>query len=219
MSIFSHFFSSRGKGKRHRLSSGFTVIELLVVSVIIVVITGFVLFRQAAFNSSTLLRSLAYSVAQSVRQAQLYGTSVRGFGESGAVFAPGHGIYLAKADPATYYLFADVDNDGQRPAGTTEDVDAFSIGTGYQVGKFCAITAVGAVEVCSDNDAITSLTIHFRRPNPNACIATSAAPGACAVGAASTYSSAYIQLRSASGDTRRVTVTSTGLIDVGAPGT
>ncbi len=42
----------------------------MVVVAIITFLTGIFLFQQKRFDSSTLLRSLAYSVALSVRQAQ-----------------------------------------------------------------------------------------------------------------------------------------------------
>ena len=85
---FRRFFSKR--------ASGFTLVELIVVSAIILVISLFILFQQAKFNSSTLLRSLTYSVALSVRQAQVYGTSVRGFSSGGTVaFGSGYGVYLS----------------------------------------------------------------------------------------------------------------------------
>src|SRR3989338_1435579 len=85
--------------------NGFTLVELIVVSAIILLITGFVMFQQAKFNSATLMRSLTYSVALSMRQAQVYGTSVREF--SGA-FAPGYGVYIPASGGSanTYYLFS-----------------------------------------------------------------------------------------------------------------
>ena len=71
MSIYSRWFS-RGSKRR-----GFTLIELLVVMSIMLILTSLFILRQQRFNSSTLLQSLAYSVALSVRQAQVYGTSIR----------------------------------------------------------------------------------------------------------------------------------------------
>src|SRR3990167_11377146 len=83
---FRRFFFKRLALRSLARSRGFTLVELIVVSAIILLITGFVMFQQAKFNSATLMRSLTYSVALSMRQAQVYGTSVREF--SGA-FAPG----------------------------------------------------------------------------------------------------------------------------------
>src|SRR3989338_9825786 len=97
---FQHFRRSFTKKPK-----GFTLVELIVVSAIILLITGFVMFQQSKFNSATLMRSLTYSVALSMRQAQVYGTSVREF--SGA-FAPGYGVYIPASGGSanTYYLFS-----------------------------------------------------------------------------------------------------------------
>src|SRR3989338_5533346 len=114
---FKHFRRSSYKNPR-----GFTLIELIVVSAIILAISTFILFQQSKFNSATLLRSLTYSMALSVRQAQVYGTSVRGFTpQSGgaATFGSGYGIQFPAITvvPYQYYLFADSSagpgNDGQ----------------------------------------------------------------------------------------------------------
>jgi len=194
---------------------GFTLVELIVVSAIILLITGFVMFQQAKFNSATLMRSLTYSVALSMRQAQVYGTSVREF--SGA-FAPGYGVYIPASGVSanTYYLFADI-----VPAGagngaydnSTEALPTFTLGKGYVIGSICAVTIGGSA--CT---AVSSLTVFFRRPNPDACISTNLAPGACAPGASAVYSSAYIQLMSTgNSNTRSVKVSNTGQIAVCAP--
>ncbi len=196
---------------------GFTLIELVVVSAIILIVTAFVMFQQAKFNSATLMRSLTYSVALSVRQAQVYGTSVKEFS---GTFAPGYGVYFptSGASANTYYLFADI-----VPAtlgngaydNSTEALPIFTLGKGYIIGSICAVQVGGST--CT---SVSSLTIFFRRPNPDACISTSVAPTACALGAAAVYSSAYIQLLSTSNnDTRRVKVSNTGQIAVCAPNT
>ena len=173
------------------------------------------MFQQAKFNSATLMRSLTYSVALSMRQAQVYGTSVREF--SGA-FAPGYGVYIPASGVSanTYYLFADI-----VPAGagngaydnSTEALPTFTLGKGYVIGSICAVTIGGSA--CT---AVSSLTVFFRRPNPDACISTNLAPGACASGASAVYSSASIPLMSTgNSNTRSVKVSNTGQIAVCAP--
>ena len=232
MLIFSHLSHYFSKGfipleiknlrflpTRKRVGSltGFTLIELIVVSAIILIITAFIMFQQAKFNSATLMRSLTYSVALSIRQAQVYGTSVKEF--SGA-FAPGYGVQFpaSGASADTYYLFADI-----VPAtvgngaydNTTEALPSFTLGKGYVIGSLCAV--VSGAGTCTP---VNYLTVFFRRPNPDACISTNLAPGACAPGAAVAYSSAYITLKSTgNNDTRRVKVSNTGQIAVCAPNT
>ncbi len=204
---------------------GFTLIEMLVVSAIILVITTFVFLQQGKFNSATLLRSLVYSVALSARQAQVYSTSVRGVSSGvSTAFGGGYGIYFpGVGDPAgtTYYMFVDsVNGDGVRAAGGSEDLvppSPYVLGKGYYVSKFC-VRSGAATAICSDDPTpITTLTIFFRR-TPDACFSTSAVTNTCAIGATQLYSAAYIQLKSAgNGDTRSLKITSTGQIAVCTP--
>ncbi len=186
------------------------------------VLTGVFLLQQRQFDSTTLLRSLTYSVALSIRQAQTYGTSVRAFNN---VFASAHGIYLCSGGAQcqqNYYLFADADNDRARAVDGSEDVETFSLtGQNFTISRFCATTSGGTITTrCSDTNEITSLTILFIRPNPDACIETSNSAAACVVGSAGEdYSNATIQLQGPGGATRSVTITNTGQISVGATGT
>ncbi len=214
---FKHSRRSFSKGLAPRARSafsGFTLIELIVVSAIILLITGFVMFQQAKFNSATLMRSLTYSVALSVRQAQVYGTSVKEFS---GVFAPGYGVYVPASGGSanTYYLFADIVPAAGNGAydNATEALPIFTLGKGYVIGSVCAVILGG--NTCTP---VSSLSIFFRRPNPDACISSNLAPTACAPGAATVYSSAYIQLMSTgNSNTRSVKISNTGQIAVCAP--
>jgi prepilin-type N-terminal cleavage/methylation domain-containing protein len=195
-------------------SRGFTLVELLVVVAVITIITGFLLFNQNKFNSSTLMRSLAYSIGLSIRQAQLYGVSVRGFGTGAAPsFANGYGVYFS--NPSTFTLFADTNNDGTYDAG--EGLSGVggvlvSIGRGYSIGKFCAVSSGGQQDCypSGGTGVLSDMTVYFRRPNPDA-VFSATCTGSCA----SSYTSAYVQLTTTgSTDTRSIKVTNTGQINV-----
>ena len=188
------------------------------------ILTSIFLLRQQRFNSSTLLRSLAYSVALSVRQAQVYGTSIRessvGAFDTNAS-ARAYGVYFTSGSSNSYILFADTNSDGQYTVG--ESVQAFSISSGYSISKFCA-TISGGAERCyiaddPGNSTITNFTVIFKRPNPDSCFATSVSANACQTGAtpSETYASGYVQLKSGT-DTRSVSMTLSGQISVGAQG-
>lgn len=209
MSIFSQRFISSGK-------TGFTVIELLVATSIIVFITVVLLFRHDQFNSSTLLRSLSYSVALSVRQAQLYGTSVRETDVDSGVFAQSYGVYFKTDNAEQYFLAADrlplgspngvIDTDG------SEDVppSPYQIQNGYGISNFCAYLSNGNAYCHNNGDVpITELVIQFERPNPDAVFITDEG---------SSYVGACIELASPGGDTRTVEVSNTGQISVGEAG-
>lgn len=211
-------FSKRGPSPR-----GFTLIELMVVSGIVVIITGFILFRQQGFNSSTLLRSLSYSIALTVRQAQVYGVSVRESAVGSGVFASGYGVYFANsglADASHYLMFADANGNGQYEAG--EELPRFTIGNGkgtdYLIMNYCAHSGSGDECGTGTGTSISSLTVYFRRPNPDACFATSQNPGACAASAAPVYDYAYVQVKSFTGsDYRTIKISNTGQIAVCKP--
>lgn len=196
-------------------AGGFTIVELTVVVAIVVVLTSLIMFRHSRFDSSTLLRSLSYSIALSVRQAQVYGTSVRGVGTGTVVYAPGFGVYFssslscAAGTGTCYDLFSDSNGDREWESG--EKVTTHTLGRNFKISKFCGVTS-GGTESCytndgnGSNDAITWLTVYFRRPNPEAIIYTSSG---------STYSYAYIQVQSASEtDYRSIKVTTVGQISV-----
>lgn len=225
MQIFSPFLRTSSTKRRRPAARGFTLIELLVVSLIIIIITTFVLFQQERFNSSTLLRSLSYSVALSIRQAQVFGTSVRESAPGSGVFTrSGYGVYFpAPSGNYSYTLFSDNNSNGKYMTSGVPDsgeaLPVYTLGKGYSLYRFCATLLGGAGEHCSSDTSptITDLTIFFRRPNPDACIATSNAPGACAPGAAAVYQDAVIQVQAGNGELRTIKVSSTGQIAVCKP--
>lgn len=215
MWTFSQYLRSSPKG--------FTLIELLVVSLIIILISVFILLRQARFDSATLLRSLAYSIALSIRQAQIYGTSVR---ESAPGVVPSsYGVYFKSgAGNATQYFFAaDNNKNGTIATDGTEDVSPpspYVIRNGYSVGRFCAAAGTSmdcystcpatlppGITLCIPRASMT-LTVFFKRPNPDAVIQTEFG----------SYAAAYITVQAPGQDTRTITVTSTGQISVGGSG-
>jgi hypothetical protein len=186
------------------------------VTAIIVIITLVLLLRQSKFDSSTILRSLAYSVALSVRQAQVYGTSVLGSSSGGVVqYAPAYGLYFSNATPSSYVLFADFNNDGVYQSAN-ETVKVFSLSPGYTISEACAKLSSGQNRCTGADDSTgshttNSMTILFKRPNPDAVFATDLGQ--------ENYISAYIQVKSNDGTIRSVFVTTAGQIDVQAPGT
>lgn len=184
---------------------GFSLIELLVVTGILLVITGMVLANNARFNSSVLLGNAAYDIALSVRQAQVYGLSTQ---EYAGQFQVGYGVHFAGANE--YFLFADLGAIQNRryDEGTDQIVQTYKLGRGHSLKRFCGIRA-DTTEDCSDNAAtLTHLDIAFLRPNPDSTI-TGDSPTA--------YSIGRITVQSGSGDTRTVTVQSTGQISVSNP--
>ncbi len=219
MSIFSHKLRSSGKPSRGRASrqAGFTLIELLAVTAIITIITLTLLLRQSAFDSTVVLRNVTYSVALSVRQAQVYGVSVLGSSNAGDVqFAPGYGLYFNQNTPASYILFADFNNNSTYDVAT-ETVKVFSLRPGYTISGICVQRSNGTNRCSNQEDGTGSATIDwatimFKRPNPDASFKNDAFPN-------ETYISGWVQVQSAAGTARSVLITASGQINVQAPGT
>lgn len=200
---------------RRAASRGFTLIEMIVVTAIIALISGLVLVNNNAFNGSVLLQNLAYDIALSVRQSQVYGISVQRFN---GVFGSAYGMHFQIDNSAgsTYAMFADAlppQNalyDCPSPGTTScELVQSTTVGQGYRISQLC-VTSAGGTEQCG-----TQLDITFKRPEPDACIALGGVSplnpsGVCSGGAAS----ARITLSSPQGKTRSVIVDVNGQISV-----
>lgn len=183
---------------------GLTLIELLVVMGIFSIISLVVLANHSRFNSSVLLGSLAYDIALSIREAQVYGLSVKEYANN---FQVGYGLRFSAAN--SYTFFADTNANKQYDSGTDSIVQTYTFGQGHTVKQFCGVTASGTEE-CSGGTwgAINHLDIVFFRPDPDAVI-TSNTP--------TVYSSGKIVVTSPSGETRTITVASTGQISVTNP--
>src|SRR3989344_627908 len=108
--LFSHH--SHAFAISHR-SKGFSLIELVVAMAIFVTISSVLVVSQRRFGGNTLITNLAYDVALTMRQAQVYGISVRRVKavsdpEGIAQFERSYGIHIGTA--GYYILFADADN-------------------------------------------------------------------------------------------------------------
>lgn len=218
ISIFSRWFSLASVKVTHRQSTrGFTLIELVVVVTIMLIFTTGFLLRQQRFNSSTILRGVAYSVALSIRQAQVYGTATRESAVSafsGGTSAKAYGVYFSNGSN-TYILFADLNNNQQYDNG--ESVQTFTLSNGFTMSEFCVTS--GVTQTCSPT--LTYLTILFKRPDPDSCFATNLEATACQPTGTPAYTSASIRLQGdagASTDYRKITIGLTGQISVGLQG-
>lgn len=204
---------------RHKLvQRGFTLIELLVVIVLMSLMTLAFINNQSKFDSSTIMRSLAYSIALSVRQAQVYGVSVQSTGGS---FAASHGLYffVSSTNQSSYALFADNDPSSPNryaPGADTKEQD-FKLNIGFKISEVCAVVN-SAVRRCTGSDdstgtgEITSVDVIFTRPDPDAHIF--AYNGTTPMSPAEIYSSAYVKLLAINGDYRFITVANTGQVTV-----
>lgn len=188
---------------------GFSLMELLVVIGIFSTISVVVLANHSRFNSSVLLGNLAYSIAVSVREAQVYGVSVQQYNSS---FKTGYGVHVEAADNMEYIFFADTNGNQSYDVDIDAIVKRYSLSQQHSILKFCGIKSTG-VEECSDGSTtigITDLDIVFFRPNPDAYISSDRTD---------IYSSAKITVASTVDEMRTVSVASTGQIAVSSGNT
>ncbi len=172
-----------------KLKRGFTLIELLVVLAIFIVITSVVLARQNRFSSDILLSDVAYQIAISIRQAQVYGLGVRSVGgvTKGVdiTYDTGYGIHFEGPLPASSYIFfpdlnkngiADVVNGTLETSLSTPGTISYDLSRGQKIVSVCATNAngngclSGLSGVKGGSGNASSLNVIYIRPDPTAKI-------------------------------------------------
>lgn len=188
-----------------RKQAGFTLVELLVVTGILVIISSIMLANNAAFGGIITLRNLTYDIAISVREAQIYGISVRRFGTD--EFEAGYGVHFRSSSPTSYILFADAGHNGSGAddglySGESEQVEVFTIGRNYQIDDLCVTTPGAAEMTCG----LQKLDVVFIRPEPDAHIRYN--------DNSTLNQRARIDVRSPRGDVASIFIEATGQISV-----
>jgi prepilin-type N-terminal cleavage/methylation domain-containing protein len=196
---------------------GFSLVELIVVMAIFTIITSITVFNYGKFSSNLIVTNLAYESALAVRQAQVYGISVKQTKASQNLgdknFNASYGVWFSTADLQKFYLFADnepinISGHNLRAVDASEDEENFGMNGSNTISNFC-VTNSGGVR-CSKDGEIDSMSIIFKRPEPNANIY-----GFLNSTQQYTGTKAEIMFTSGRGDkTARMTVTNTGQISV-----
>ncbi|HEY0907941.1 MAG TPA: prepilin-type N-terminal cleavage/methylation domain-containing protein [Candidatus Paceibacterota bacterium] len=179
--------------KEPRAQAGFTLIELMVSIGIFSLITVLAVFNNAQFNSSVLLTNLAYEVALSVRQAQVYGVTVRR--DSSGLFTSAYGVHFSASTPSSYFIFQDTARNRVYDSGSDIILETLNLQKGNTIGRVCADTT------CTFGD----LDITFERPNPDASFR---------LNGTGSYQKGEVCIVSPRGTKRRVIVDQTGQISV-----
>lgn len=146
---------------------GFTLIELVISAAIIAIISAIVILRFSAFDSSVLLKALAYDVAASIRDAQVYSVSVVRNSDSfdypyGVSFTPSAGSTLSKTYTFFRFANADVGAQPQNSVADGESINVYTIPRSMHIADVCLVRTEGGVDV--EYCDITRLDISFRRP-------------------------------------------------------
>ena len=121
-------------------SKGFTLIEMLVVSAIIVVITGIVIFNIGAERQNSALFRSAQKLSLDLRQVQSFAISSKVFKTSGVPC--GWGAHFNGVSSKSYVIFADLavnqncsDRDFIRAANGSEDLETVNLESGITVSN------------------------------------------------------------------------------------
>jgi len=167
------------------MKKGFTLIELLVVLAIFTVMTGVVLANYPDFNTKISRDVLVQSVALSIREAQVSGTSIRSdsiLDFTAGEVANAYGMYFGGTK--SYSFFTDRNGDSlfdPNDVKSSELITTYSITTGknsilYTCGNYYYTNSAGVL--VPRNDPLTDcatypleeLNVVFHRPNPEAVI-------------------------------------------------
>ncbi len=193
-------------------SSGYSLVELMVTIAIFTIISTTVLLNNQQFNGGIILTNMAYDLATSIREAQVYGLSSKGVSGN---FKNVYGLHVTGVDNQTLLLFYDSgDGSGGLPNGgysTGEEIQTTKLTRGIKIKQFCVTS--GGSDYCSVGGVITELDITFKRPNPDAKFRV-VNPGA----PISPITGAKIDIWSPeTGRTKQIKVESTGQISVKTP--
>lgn len=166
MQIFS-FLRLKSSPLHSACKRGFTLIELLISATIITVIAALVLVRFDSFDSTVLLKSFAYEVATSLREAQIYSLSVINTTSGSANFRYPYGLsFTPGAGSYTFFRFNNASTGVTPRFDETEATTLRSIGVGGNMEIFDVCMTVNGVDDCT----ITRLDVSFRRPEFSAIL-------------------------------------------------
>lgn len=162
MQIFSRLHLGSFSYKKIFLYGGFTLVEVLVAVAITALISVVVVVRFASFDSTILLKDLAYDIAVTLRETQVYSLSVLG-GEQG--FDTPYGMSFTPASKS-YVFFQYGGDPSTRPrhdGSSSVGLNTFLIGRSLEVADICVVTDPDLSPQCAA-DGIQRVDISFRRP-------------------------------------------------------
>ncbi len=204
----------------NKKTPGFTLVEFLVsISIGLVILVG-VVIGQSAFNDKAALKAVVNEISLSLRQAQIYGISVKENTAGTNDFTGSYGLSFHAAYPSTYVYFIDkqaplLTYDGSSfttcaNTGSTECLAINTISRGNKlVNPMCRIPTNGGAEVCD----IGRADITFGRPSTDARIVYYSNTDGSIVSSTG-YKGLRIKFTSPGGAIKSVVVYTTGQISV-----
>lgn len=208
------FFLNFKKKQNCAFQKAFSLVELIIVVAIFLIISAIILSKQSKFSSDILITNVAYQIALSIREAQVYGIGSKQRLDSGNFIKLGYGVSIKAGSnladkTVSYDFFADKTDSGviyQYDDGDTV-LETATLPAGQKIRNICGKTTSSGWSCWEIGGAVSAfnLNIVFVRPNPEPHIENGS----------SVYTQALIVVESAIGDKCRVIrVTSTGQISV-----
>ena len=186
--------SSNKHSVRQKYRWGFSLVELLVTITISTLIASAVLVRFNAVDSVVILKTIAYEIALTLREAQVYAVSATG--DTGGAFESPYGVHFSIANPQDYIFFEDNGNLTYDGEPTDTILETYTMNSKYQITDLCVGASCGQ----------SSLTAVFERPEFDANLTPAGSAG-----------SVVLSLVDGATITFTVTVGSTGQISVSSP--
>ncbi len=209
---------------------GFTLIEIIVAIAIMGLITAVVVFKQGDLSDGISVDNVANDINLQIRQAQVYGISVRETAVGSNVFTTAYGVDFNKTtsgsflgSSASFYTFADgggssagvvngfFDTWGTCVVGTNECAGWNQLFRGNTISSLCVILANGTT--CT---SVGRIAITFLRPNPVARIVFFDSTGSDLTNSPSFtgFQGAKIVISSPKGKTKTISVFTTGQVAI-----
>ena len=198
-------------------SQGFTLVEFVVVVTIGVIILATVIGGQTKYNDMASLKSVAEDLSLTIRQAQIYGVSVKGVGTAQTDFTLPYGIFLDSVGSTNKYVYyADKNKNGyfdgnydctSDPVGECLSVIPFP--RGNKISSICRMFVDGT-ETCDVGRADAT----FTRPSTEAKFWLWDNVGYAQIQVTTSMKGIKVNLLSPGGKTKAVTLFKTGQISI-----
>jgi len=208
--------------------AGFTLIEILVAIAIMGLLTAVVVFKQGDLSDSISVDNVANDINLQIRQAQVYGISVRETAVGSNVFTTAYGVDFNKTTSgsfigsgASFYTFADgggspagsqngyFDTWGTCVVGTNECAGWNQLLRGNTISSLCVILSNGTTYTPVKRIAVT-----FLRPNPKARIVFFDTNKINVTSSFAGFLGAKIVISSPKGKTKTISVFNTGQVAI-----
>lgn len=174
---------STGRRSHKKLSRGFTLIELMVVLVIMLIITSTAVSQYLPFQSRVEYENTILDIALNIRQFQMFGVGTKQ-SQGGPGFTMGYGLHLHtngdSVKPYKIVFYEDTNTDGVYDSGDADDMACKATPTADRCIKTVTFpsNAITKVSLTSNSGSPTTFSaanpgmvdVTFKRPYLDAAI-------------------------------------------------